>query len=45
MERDTKKRNTQVRYFETDELKREALFNYWNKNKNTKSGDIFTAFI
>ena len=43
--RETRRNATHNRYFETDELKRQALFNYWNENKNTKSGDIFTAFI
>ncbi len=43
--RETRRNATHNRYFETDELKRQALFDYWNKNKNTRSGDVFTAFI
>jgi len=42
--RETRRNATHNRYFETDELKRQALFSYWNKKKNTRSGDIFTAF-
>jgi len=38
--RETRRNATHNRYFKTDELKRQAIFNYWNKNKNTKNGDI-----
>ena len=43
--RETRRNATHNRYFETEELQRNAILNYWNKNKNTKKGDIFTAII
>lgn len=43
--RETRRNATHNRYFETIKLQKKAIVDYWNKNKNTKKKDIFTAMI
>ena len=43
--RETRRNATHNKYFPTIELQRNTIIEYWRKNKGSKNGDIYTAFI